>query len=174
MSITSASEFLMTGPLVGAMWRRRELLADATAVQLTRNPDGLAGALERLKEIGVVVPHGGAVSYLFAAWWPSGVGTEQTEESGTAFFGRPMHATADQRIAQLIAMGAHPDAASRPAVTAAPPPARFEPRVVRAMFYGAVAVAVVFSVTFTMGIGLIIMSIVLFAFGLIGMGIAHL
>jgi hypothetical protein len=175
VSIVAASEYLMTGPLVGALWRRRELLADATAVQLTRNPDGLAGALERLREIGVSVPHGGGVSYLFAAWWPRGAGTEQaTDQWSASFFGRPMHATLDQRIAQLVAMGAHPEAAHRPAVTAAPPSRTLETRLVRALFYSAVAGAVLFTVAFTMGAGLLIMSIVLLVLGLVGMGIAHL
>jgi hypothetical protein len=32
-------------PWLGAFWRRRTALADAAAVQLTRSPDGLAGAL---------------------------------------------------------------------------------------------------------------------------------
>jgi hypothetical protein len=174
VTVVAASEYLMTGPLVGALWRRRELLADATAVQLTRNPDGLAGALERLREIGVTVPHGGAVSYLFAAWWPRGAGTEQaTDQSSASFFGRPMHATLDRRISQLVAMGAHPEAASRPAVTAAPPPPTLETRLVRALFYSAVAGTVLFTVALTMGAGLLIMSIVLLFLGLVGMGIAR-
>lgn len=37
------TSFLL-GPLLGLLWRRRRLLADATAVQLTRNPQALADA----------------------------------------------------------------------------------------------------------------------------------
>ncbi|HET7844751.1 MAG TPA: hypothetical protein VFL14_11410 [Xanthomonadales bacterium] len=38
-----ATTFLL-GPLLGLLWRRRRLLADATAVRLTRNPQALAEA----------------------------------------------------------------------------------------------------------------------------------
>lgn len=36
------------GPLMALVWRRRKYLADATAVRLTRDPDTLASALEKL------------------------------------------------------------------------------------------------------------------------------
>jgi Zn-dependent protease with chaperone function len=39
---------LLAGPMVMWVWRSRRHLADAAAVQLTRNPDALARALERL------------------------------------------------------------------------------------------------------------------------------
>jgi Zn-dependent protease with chaperone function len=106
--IISASEYLVTGPLVDATWRRRELLADATAVKLTRNPGALAGALERLRRLPVMLPHADAISYLFAVWWdPS---------HAVTLFGRQMHATAERRLAQLAEMGA-------PTSHAAPPQA---------------------------------------------------
>jgi Zn-dependent protease with chaperone function len=38
------------GPLMAVAWRRRKYKADATAVQLTRDPNTLAGALEKMKE----------------------------------------------------------------------------------------------------------------------------
>ena len=66
--IVSLSMSVVTGPLLGAMWKQRELLADATAVQLTRNPDGLAAALERLSTLGTAVPRAESVSHLFAVW----------------------------------------------------------------------------------------------------------
>jgi Zn-dependent protease with chaperone function len=66
--IVSMSTATFTGPVIGAMWKQRELLADATAVQLTRNPDGLAAALERLAQLTVRVPRGDAISHLFAIW----------------------------------------------------------------------------------------------------------
>jgi heat shock protein HtpX len=40
-----------------AMSRRRELLADASGVQLTRYPPGLIAALEKLKDDQAVVHH---------------------------------------------------------------------------------------------------------------------
>ena len=38
---------LVLGPWLAAMWRARRRLADATAVQLTRNPAALARAVKR-------------------------------------------------------------------------------------------------------------------------------
>jgi Zn-dependent protease with chaperone function len=54
-----------------AVSRQREFLADAAAVQFTRNPDGLAGAL---KKIGRVA-------------WGSRVGAASAEEASHFFFG---------------------------------------------------------------------------------------
>jgi hypothetical protein len=45
-------------PLMAALWRRRRLLADATAVELTRDPNALVTALEHLEEHGATVPAG--------------------------------------------------------------------------------------------------------------------
>ena len=46
--------FLILSPIFGtlmqlALSRKREFLADSTAVQLTRNPDGLISALQKLE-----------------------------------------------------------------------------------------------------------------------------
>ena len=46
--------FLILSPIFGslmqlALSRKREFLADATAVEITRNPDGLISALEKLE-----------------------------------------------------------------------------------------------------------------------------
>ena len=40
--------FSMLDPSMALLWRKRKYLADASAVQLTRNPDGLAEALRKL------------------------------------------------------------------------------------------------------------------------------
>jgi Zn-dependent protease with chaperone function len=50
-----------------AVSRQREFLADASAVQFTRNPNGIAGALEKLAGIGSRVrsPHAQATSHMF-------------------------------------------------------------------------------------------------------------
>ena len=53
-----ASLFIL-GPLVALVLRSRRRLADATAVQLTRNPDGLGSALIHLYELAHVVPNAG-------------------------------------------------------------------------------------------------------------------
>jgi Zn-dependent protease with chaperone function len=114
--IISTSEYVLTGPLVDAALRRRELLSDATAVRLTRNPDGLAGALERLREVVTVVPRADNLSSMFAVWWPV---TLADKNAPVVLFARKPHATAQRRLAQLIAMGAHPEATERPSVTPA-------------------------------------------------------
>jgi hypothetical protein len=121
--VVTLSAGLFAGPVIGAMWRRREMLADAMAVQLTRNPDGLAEALERMRQVGVVVPHGAAVSHLFAAWWPDTARSTTAvdpaavlaaarldagdDASGVLTLTRQMNALPDVRIAALRAMGAH-------------------------------------------------------------------
>lgn len=56
---------VLLGPCMALLWRARRYLADATAVQLTRNPDGLASALERLSGSGTVMPAGAWASHLF-------------------------------------------------------------------------------------------------------------
>ncbi|HET6949719.1 MAG TPA: M48 family metalloprotease [Acidimicrobiales bacterium] len=48
----------LVSAVVAAQWRRRRLLADATAVELTRNPDALAAALVHLRDHGATVPAG--------------------------------------------------------------------------------------------------------------------
>lgn len=178
-SIVAVSDYLLTGPLVAALWRRRELLADATAVQLTRNPDGLAGALERLRAVHVVLPRATAVSYLFAAWWPDA----QSGAAAGAWWGadaraQRMHATLAHRLARLVAMGAHPDSAARPDVTPgtaalSTAPTGLAERAGRALLI-AVAVALVLAfVGWMMAVGVVLMSIALFILGMAGLAIAH-
>lgn len=53
------------GPAVALLWRTREYLADSVAVQLTRNPDALASALQKLNADRAEVPGGGWASHLF-------------------------------------------------------------------------------------------------------------
>lgn len=63
--------------LQSAVSRQREFLADASAVQLTRHPEGLAGALRKIGREGsrVTNPHSQDVAHLFFAnglrmsWW---------------------------------------------------------------------------------------------------------
>ncbi|MPZ17377.1 MAG: hypothetical protein GEV06_05635 [Luteitalea sp.] len=57
--------FTVVGPLVMRVWRTRRYLADATAVELTRHPDGLARGLTHLAAEGGVVPGGQWFSHLF-------------------------------------------------------------------------------------------------------------
>jgi hypothetical protein len=101
--IVGLSSGLFVGQLIGAMWKRRQLLADATAVQLTRNPDGLASAVERLRHFPVAVPKAGPVSHLFAAWWGSSTGDDS---SSVTALSRSMNVSAERRLTALRAMGA--------------------------------------------------------------------
>ncbi|HKY22996.1 MAG TPA: hypothetical protein VJM31_17410 [Vicinamibacterales bacterium] len=59
---------LVFGPWVARLWRSRRRLADATAVQLTRNPDALAHAVREMENRNVEVEGGAAVSFLFPFW----------------------------------------------------------------------------------------------------------
>ena len=59
---------LLCGRLIqSAVSRQREFLADASAVQFTRNPNGIASALEKLAGIGSRLgsPHAQAASHMF-------------------------------------------------------------------------------------------------------------
>lgn len=71
--LTSLGAWLFFGPPLTAMWRTRRFLADATAVQLTRNPNGIAHALQRFTESEVEFEPGAASRILFIHW-PSSVG----------------------------------------------------------------------------------------------------
>lgn len=57
--------FSMLGPSMALLWRKRKYLADASAVQLTRNPDGLAEALRKLNSDRRPIPGGAWASHLF-------------------------------------------------------------------------------------------------------------
>jgi Zn-dependent protease with chaperone function len=175
--VIGASEMLLTGPLVDAVWRSRELLADATAVQITRDPDGLASALARLRRAAVMVPKADVISCLFAAWWRGPAGSEQSGNAIT-LFGRNPHVAADRRLAQLLAIGAHPDAVqgqdgSR-AVTALPSSrgpldfSQYNPAAVTlvgVLFVQFVAIMMWFTVWLT--------SAELFGLGFLGLWLAH-
>lgn len=56
---------LLLGPAAGLLWRSRVYLSDASAVQLVRNPDDLASALQKLSEADTTVPGGNWASHLF-------------------------------------------------------------------------------------------------------------
>jgi Zn-dependent protease with chaperone function len=62
---------------VALLWRSRRYLADATAVQLTRNPTGLYRALARLAECGALIPGGEPLAHLFVVGPEVAVGREQ-------------------------------------------------------------------------------------------------
>jgi len=88
------------------MWRARRYLADAAAVQLSRNPDALASALSRIATQAGIPAGGEHRDYLFM--W--GVGRRTAfDRYGVTL---PMHPRIDRRLKRLVAMGATMGAAS--------------------------------------------------------------
>lgn len=67
-------QLFLVGPLLAMLWKQRKYLADATAVQLTRDADGLAGALDYLASLGAPIAGGQYLSHLFV------VGAEAGQE----------------------------------------------------------------------------------------------
>jgi len=90
---------------IGLLWRSRRYLADATAVQLTRNPTGLYRGLRHLGEAGAVIPGGESVAHLFI------VGTTDQRARRQTFTEREgllmsMHPSLKRRLARIERMGA--------------------------------------------------------------------
>jgi len=96
---------LVLGPWLAAMWRARRRLADATAVQLTRNPGALARAVRTLDGCDVEVPGGWAVNFLFPVWSPV---TEQSAARQTEIAANVVGMRLDSkvRLERLAALGA--------------------------------------------------------------------
>ncbi|HEU0132477.1 MAG TPA: M48 family metalloprotease [Mycobacteriales bacterium] len=96
--------FLYVNPFLRRGWRARRHLADAAAVQLTRNPDALARALAKLATTGNVVPGTEWAAHLFVVSRPLGWqrprGTK--DESPMTTF----HPSVPSRVQRLNAMGA--------------------------------------------------------------------
>lgn len=95
---------LLAAPL-GLAWRSRRLLADATAVQLTRDPSALAAALSAANTAGSDMPEAGnLVANLFAlSPWPKA--TVQVLSPWPKI---------ESRVAALVRQGANPDLAPAP------------------------------------------------------------
>jgi Zn-dependent protease with chaperone function len=95
------------GPLLSLAWRQRKYMADATAVRLTRDPDTLAGALNKVT---------GARGAPLAPWAAHmSVADHSGHQAGV--FGSsavPMFPSVDRRLRALGAMGAHITRAARP------------------------------------------------------------
>jgi len=85
----------------GALSRERELLADADAVLLTRNPSGLLGALTKIRDEGSAeLPISPATAHLFL------VDPRPGDEGARGGF-RRTHPPLDERIELLRRMGGH-------------------------------------------------------------------
>lgn len=110
----------VVAPLLALLWRRRRYLADATAVQLTRNPDAVARALASLSAKGGAIPGAGWAAPLFIIGprsgqaGPLGPGAARSamlgDDLGVLSFDPPM-AT---RMARLRRQGATIDLALTP------------------------------------------------------------
>jgi Zn-dependent protease with chaperone function len=93
------------GPWLAAMWRNRRRLADASAVQLTRNPTALARAVRALAESDVEVEGGWVAYFLFPVWVPirSEADANRTEAASNVI---GMRLDPDPRIEEIVALGA--------------------------------------------------------------------
>lgn len=97
----------VVGPLVMRVWRTRRYLADATAVQLTRNPDALANAWLYQGDHGALVPGGQWFSHLLL------VGLEAAKARGEvkSTWSQELavvasHPSIAPRVNRLVALGA--------------------------------------------------------------------
>jgi Zn-dependent protease with chaperone function len=95
---------LLIGPFVALLWRARRRLADATAVQLTRYPESLAGALRALGALDVTIPGAVAVNFLFPVWDPA-VDRDETRTDVASALLR-MQLPLDPRLHRLQRLGA--------------------------------------------------------------------
>jgi Zn-dependent protease with chaperone function len=93
---------LLLRPPLGLLWRNRRYSADAGAVQLTRDPDALALALQQIA--GSSVPSGGSGREYFFVHAPlASIADGAARERGMP---TSLHPPIGRRVARLIAMGA--------------------------------------------------------------------
>jgi Zn-dependent protease with chaperone function len=107
---------MLTGPFIAILWRARRRLADAAAVQLTRQPDALASALRTLARHDMKVPGAVPVHFLFPVWDP-GVDREHTRTDVTSALFH-LQLPLDPRLRRLERLGA--GAEHRPATPGKP------------------------------------------------------
>jgi Zn-dependent protease with chaperone function len=96
------------GPWLAAMWRARRRLADASAVQLTRNPTALARAVRTLDGCDVAVPGGWIAYFLFPVWAPVTDNNAAQPEAASNIIG--MRLETEPRLESIVALGAMLDA----------------------------------------------------------------
>lgn len=99
---------ILLGPLLSLTWRRRKYLADATAVQLTRDPDTLGHALEKMRGAPIEGAFGAWIAHLCVV--PSGLIGVRTILGGSAV---PMSPALDKRLKALGVLGAQVSSQSR-------------------------------------------------------------
>jgi hypothetical protein len=98
MTLFAFISFLV-GPLIALLWRSRCYLADATAVQLTRNPDGVARGLQGLANKGAMIPGSQWIAHLFI------IGPETIRGRGQAAFSSAMRDVRQQGKTELSPEG---------------------------------------------------------------------
>jgi Zn-dependent protease with chaperone function len=102
--------FSMLEPSMALLWRKRKYLADASAVQLTRDPDGLAEALRKLNTAPRAIPGGSWAPHLFLV---NPVGNDRMDD--------PKANAANQRmLADLWAASASSRVPNTPSAAASP------------------------------------------------------
>ena len=91
----------LLGPLLALVWRRRKYLADATAVRLTRDPDTLGQALQKIAASGSRATLAPTVAHLSIV----------QPDSGTGILGGvvPMFPSLARRLRAMATLGAHLD-----------------------------------------------------------------
>jgi len=102
---TNLFTLLVFGPWLSAMWRARRGLADASAVQLTRNPSALASAVRTLATCDVEVPGGWPVHFLFPVWLPADRQPNEEFPGASTYVAR-MRLEPEPRLRRLAALGA--------------------------------------------------------------------
>ena len=101
---------LVFGPWVALLWRARRRLADATAVELTRNPTALARAVREMETRNVAVDGGAPVSFLFPFWTRWTPDAPPRDDIMTHVVGTQLEL--DDRLRSLTRLGASPSAVS--------------------------------------------------------------
>lgn len=97
---------VLLGPCMALVWRTRRYLADAGAVELTRNPDALANALQHLSADSTAVGAGGWATHLFVVnpggdrSLGDGAGVQQHKVL-EAWQAASTHVSAENRVANL-------------------------------------------------------------------------
>jgi hypothetical protein len=100
------------GPWLAAMWRSRRRLADASAVQLTRNPTALAAAVRRMAGSDVEIVEGWPVNFLFPVWVPISEANAGRARGAAEIVG--MRLDPEPRLEELARLGAVLEEGRRP------------------------------------------------------------
>jgi Zn-dependent protease with chaperone function len=95
---------LVCGPWIGVLWRARRRLADASAVELTRDPNALAGAVRSVQNTDMRIPGGETVSFLFPVWKRDEKKDVERTDLGSVLI--RMHVEPNMRLAYITRLGA--------------------------------------------------------------------